>query len=136
MLPGQPNPEQNKSHKGQGPGGRKPHICCSPLAQGPLACVASDTWDQWHSSPHSEPPATKSWAGRGVAGLPPGAEKISMDDFHLPPMVPQPRAQAPQAFFSSTDSGNKLTPLNCGKWELSEKLIDGGGEGGEGEDGQ
>lgn len=33
------------------------------------------------------------------------------------------------ACFSSTDSKNKLTPLSCGKWELSEKFTDTGGRG-------
>lgn len=69
-----------------------------------------------------------------MAGLTPGADKDLHGRFPSTPHCPPAQAQAPQAFFSSTDSGNKLTPLNCGKWELSEKLIDtGGGGGGDGQ---
>lgn len=101
------------------------------LAQGQPASVASRRLYE-HLGPGGIPPPagvqleragqTRVWPG-SLWGL----IQTSLDNSHLPRIVLQLRAQAPQAFFSSTDSGNKLTPLNCGKWELIEKLIDMGG---------
>lgn len=58
---------------------------------------------------------------------------ISMENFYCwdspPPTPPTVFLNSGPRDCSSTDSNNKLTLLNCSKWELSEKLIDTGERG-------
>lgn len=50
---------------------------------------------------------------------------ISMENFHRSPLPIVFLAQGPKrACFLSSDSKNELTPVSCGQWEFSEKLID------------
>jgi hypothetical protein len=51
---------------------------------------------------------------------------ISIENFHC---CGFPIVFLALGLFLTQDSKNKLTPLSCGNWEFSEKLIDTGGWG-------